>query len=258
MKNMLALFLTMLLLMSVASADPAVQAPPELHLVSDDISFATSTGNYGWTYPTDTPDEWCGVEACGMAPTDPYVFENIEHLFLIDETEFTLDWGDNSPDKVEVIGWKNAVFQDVEHAGDYQDTYLELTDWKVVLKPDHVYSIDARWLESEEEKVSHGSAFYYIVTESTAEEKKNTAIEKDGDTTVKINGIVYYNTKKAIPFEPDERAIVNEELPLNGSMTDEKITAYAFINDGQSGDILVCLIDGEWYQFTATERVGQP
>ena len=86
----------------------------------------------------------------------------------------------------------------------------------------------------------------------------NAAVEKDGDTTVKIDGVVYYNTKKAIPFEPDERVIVNEELPLNGSMTDEKITAYAFINDGQSGDILVCLIDGEWYQFTVTERVGQP
>ena len=173
MKKILAVLLSTLLLMSIASADPAVQAPPELHLVSDDISFTTSTGNYGWTYPTDTPDEWCGVEAGGMAPTDPYVFENIEHLFLVDETEFTLDWGDNSPDKVEVIGWENAVFQDVEHAGDYQDTYLELTDWKVVLKPGHVYSIQARWLESEEEKVSHGSAFYYIVTESTVEEKKN-------------------------------------------------------------------------------------
>ena len=258
MKKVLALFLTMLLLMSIAFADLAVQAPPELHLVSDDISFATSTGNYDWTYPTDTPDEWCGVEACGMAPTDPYVFENIEHLFLIDETEFTLDWGDNSPDKVEVIGWENAVFQDVEHAGDYQDTYLELTDWKVVLKPDHVYSIGARWLESEEEKVSHGSAFYYIVTESTAEEKKNVAIEKDGDTTVKIDGVVYYNTQKAIPVEPDESVIVNEELLLDGSVTNEKITAYAFINDEQLGNILVCLIDGEWYQFIATERVGQP
>ena len=258
MKNILALFLTMLLLMSVASADPAVQAPPELHLVSDDISFATSTGNYDWTYPTDTPDEWCGVEACGMAPTDPYVFENIEHLFLIDETEFTLDWGDNSPDKVEVIGWENAVFQDVEHAGDYQDTYLELTDWKVVLKPDHVYSIGARWLESEEEKVSHGSAFYYIVTESTAEEKKNAAIEKNGDTTVKIKGVVYYNTQKALPVEPDESVIINEELPLDGSRADEKITAYAFISDDQFGDILVCLIDGEWYQFIATDRAGQP
>ncbi len=86
----------------------------------------------------------------------------------------------------------------------------------------------------------------------------NAAVEKDGDTTVKINGIVYYNTKKAIPVEPDESVIVNEELPIDGSMTDEKITAYAFINEGQSDDTLVCLIDGEWYQFIATERVGQP
>ena len=84
------------------------------------------------------------------------------------------------------------------------------------------------------------------------------ADEKDGDTTVKIHGIVYYNTKKVIPVEPEESAIVNEELPINGSMTDKKITAYAFINDEQSDDILVCLIDGEWYQFLATERVGQP
>ena len=81
---------------------------------------------------------------------------------------------------------------------------------------------------------------------------------KGGDTTVKILGVVYYNTKKVIPVEPDESAIVNEELSINGSMTDQKTTAYAFINDEQSGDILVCLIDGEWYQFLATERVGQP
>ena len=90
------------------------------------------------------------------------------------------------------------------------------------------------------------------------EEIQKAAIEKDGDTTVKINGIVYYNTKKAIPVEPDESVIVNEELSLNGSLTDEKITAYAFISDEQLGDILVCLIDGEWYQFIATDRAGQP
>lgn len=94
--------------------------------------------------------------------------------------------------------------------------------------------------------------------QKTMEEMQNAATEKDGDTTVKIDGIVYYNTKKAIPVEPDESVIVNEELPLDGSMTDKKITAYAFINEGQLGDILVCLIDGEWYQFIATERVGQP
>ena len=82
--------------------------------------------------------------------------------------------------------------------------------------------------------------------------------KKDGDTTVKIEGVVYYNTKRVISAEPDERVIVNEELPLNGSISDEKITAYAFINDEKSGEILVCLIDGEWYQFVETDRVGQP
>ena len=86
----------------------------------------------------------------------------------------------------------------------------------------------------------------------------NAADEKDGDTTVKIHGVVYYNTKKVIPVEPDESTIVNEELPINGSTTDKKTTAYAFINDEQSDDILVCLIDGEWYQFLAAERAGQP
>ena len=77
--------------------------------------------------------------------------------------------------------------------------------------------------------------------------------KKDGDTTVKIEDVVYYNTKKAVSVKPDESVIVNEELPLDGSVSGEKITAYAFTDDS-----LVCLIDGEWYQFAATERAGQP
>ena len=82
--------------------------------------------------------------------------------------------------------------------------------------------------------------------------------KKEGDTTVKIEGVVYYNTKRVISVEPDESVVVNEELPLNGSISDEKITAYAFINDEKLGEILVCLIDGGWYQFVETDRVGQP
>lgn len=91
-----------------------------------------------------------------------------------------------------------------------------------------------------------------------ASKQENSANEKVGDTTVMINDTVYYNTKNAIPVEPDESAIVNEELPLDGSLSGEKITAYAFIHDEQSGDILVCLIDGEWIQFVETDRAGQP
>ena len=82
--------------------------------------------------------------------------------------------------------------------------------------------------------------------------------KKEGDTTVKIEGIVYYNTKKAISLEPDKSVIVNEEIPLNGSLSGEKITAYAFISDEKLGDILACLVDGAWYQFVETDRAGQP
>ena len=89
-------------------------------------------------------------------------------------------------------------------------------------------------------------------------QNKKDGDKKEGDTTVKIEGVVYYNTKRVISVEPDERVVVNEELPLNGSTSDEKITAYAFINDEKLGEILVCLIDGAWYQFVETDRVGQP
>ncbi len=85
---------------------------------------------------------------------------------------------------------------------------------------------------------------------------KKDVDSKDGDTTVKIEGIVYYNTRKTVPVEPDGSAVVYEELPLAGSLSGEKISAYAFISDEKSGEILVCLINGEWYQFAETDRVG--
>lgn len=80
--------------------------------------------------------------------------------------------------------------------------------------------------------------------------------KKEGDTTVKIEGIVYYNTKKTVPVDPDESVIVKEELPLNGSVSGERITAYAFISDEKLGEILVCLVDGKRYQFVETDRAG--
>jgi len=94
--------------------------------------------------------------------------------------------------------------------------------------------------------------------ESETFEKSVIEKAKDGDTTVQIEDIVYYNTKKAIAVEPDGSVIVNRELPLAGSIPSKTITAYAFISEEQLGDILVCLIDGEWYQFKATDRAGQP
>ncbi len=70
--------------------------------------------------------------------------------------------------------------------------------------------------------------------------------------------MVRTNTLETLVQDHAGSVIVNEELPLDGSRADEKITAYAFISDDQLGDILVCLIDGEWYQFVATDRAGQP
>ena len=83
--------------------------------------------------------------------------------------------------------------------------------------------------------------------------EKKGGEKKEGDTTVRIGDVVYYNTKKAVPVEPDECVIVNAELPLGGSTSGEKITAYAFMDD-----TLACLMNGEWYQFAATDRAGQP
>lgn len=82
---------------------------------------------------------------------------------------------------------------------------------------------------------------------------KTSRDKKEGDTTVKIEDVVYYNTKKVIPAEPDESIIIKGELPLDGRTSGEKITAYAFVDD-----TLVCLIDGDWYQFIETDRAGQP
>lgn len=182
-----------------------------------------------------------------------------------------MDWGDNSPDKVEVVGWKNAVFQDVEHAGDYQDTYLELTDWKVVLKPDHVYSIDARWLESEEEKVSHGSAFYYIVTESTAALPAYSYIGDDPVVGAIINALLTDGHTDMYMKKPGSVTIPCPII-LKTEMIDEahaKVYGnFWLLTYVRSGEILENIsggenaaivtiekVDGEW-RVTAMEEAG--
>ena len=89
---------------------------------------------------------------------------------------------------------------------------------------------------------------------SEASEKDVMKKAKEGDTTVKIDGVVYYNTKEAVPGEPDESVIVRGELPLDGAPSEEVISAYAFVGNDASGDALVCLINGEWYRFIETDR----
>ena len=82
----------------------------------------------------------------------------------------------------------------------------------------------------------------------------SSAEKKEGDTTVKIDGIVYYNTRQTVSFRPDEADIVYAELPLNGSLSNAKISAYAFVREENSEDTLTCLIGGAWYRFEETDR----
>ena len=71
-----------------------------------------------------------------------------------------------------------------------------------------------------------------------------------GDTIIQIGEIVYYNTKEAIPVEPAESAIVYPEPSEGSDSPNDVISAYAFINeDTIEGELLVALIEGEWYKF---------
>ena len=72
----------------------------------------------------------------------------------------------------------------------------------------------------------------------------------NGDTTIQIGETVYYNTKEAIPVEPAESAIVYPEPSEGSDSPNDVISAYAFINeDTIDGELLVALIEGEWYKF---------
>ena len=72
----------------------------------------------------------------------------------------------------------------------------------------------------------------------------------NGDTTIQVDETVYYNTKEAILVEPGESAIVYVEPSLDNGSANDKITAYAFINEETlEGEILVGRIEGEWYKF---------
>lgn len=70
-----------------------------------------------------------------------------------------------------------------------------------------------------------------------------------GDTTIQIAETVYYNSQKAIPVEPDQSSIVDVVQSEGSASENDKIEAYAFLNKGDSDEMLVGLIDGEWYEF---------
>ena len=69
-----------------------------------------------------------------------------------------------------------------------------------------------------------------------------------------LDGVTYYSTGRAVPVEPDESAVEYVEIPAGGG-TDGMITAYARLEEG---GLLVCRIDGEWYEFQAEICDGVP
>lgn len=70
-----------------------------------------------------------------------------------------------------------------------------------------------------------------------------------GDATIQIGEVVYYNTLEAIPVEPIESEIVHPAPSDNKASGNDLITAYAFINKGDPDEMLIGLIDGQWYKF---------
>lgn len=70
-----------------------------------------------------------------------------------------------------------------------------------------------------------------------------------GDATIQIGEVVYYNTLEAIPVEPIESEIVHPAPSDNKASGNDSITAYAFINKGDSDEMLIGFIDGQWYKF---------
>ena len=71
----------------------------------------------------------------------------------------------------------------------------------------------------------------------------------NGDTTIQIGETVYYNTKEAVPVEPDESVVVYAEPAEDSTSPNDVITGYAIINAGDADEMLVGCIDGEWYKF---------
>ncbi len=167
MKFMIALIASILLVTSCASA-AGIEAPPDLTLNADGVIETPVKANYSWEYPTGNQDEWSDVEACGMAPTDPTVWETFDHVFLTEDRTYALDWNGYPPDEVLVFSWDIGSFTDQDNIDGYQqntETLIHPANGKITLKPNRIYDFQAKWEASEGEAKAHGLANYYLVTE---------------------------------------------------------------------------------------------
>ena len=91
-----------------------------------------------------------------------------------------------------------------------------------------------------------GLCFDYINELEPITTMKESAI--DDSIAINIDGVTYYGLGEAIPVEPDESVIEYVEVPAgsDGAM----ITAFARLEEGK---MIVCLVDGEWYQFHSND-----
>ncbi len=182
MRFIFALLITTVLLMGAVSA-VGDETPPALRLRNESITETPVTANYSWEYPDGEAGEWTGVEACGMAPTDPAVLHSLTPVYLMDDETYTVEWNGVAPDELIVFSWDIAVFADQDHTDDYQynpEIVIRKDGGKFTLKPDRVYDFQARWLQSESGNTAYGLADYYLVTEEL--------IMLDGPGSVMLGG----------------------------------------------------------------------
>lgn len=75
--------------------------------------------------------------------------------------------------------------------------------------------------------------------------------DQDDSISICIDGVTYYRLGEAVPVEPDESVIEYVEIPVGSDGT--TITAFAKLEEGQ---MIVCLVDGEWYKFHSMEALA--
>ena len=212
MKIIAVIMVFALLLLGTASA-AEVEKPPILVLERDGIVETPVTGNYSWSYPTGNQNEWSGVEACGMAPTDPAVPGTFDHVLLMEEQVYTISWDGTPPDELIVFSWDTAVFNDQDHIDDYQENpeiILHRENGKITLKPDRVYDFQAKWTEDRDGQKAYGNANYYLVTEKL--------IMLDGPGSVMVGG-----------WSPSADPTVTEELKVVFEKGASVLTGSSFV-----------------------------
>ncbi len=188
MKILTALMLSVLLLLGTAYA---AETPPAVILDCGGVTETPVAAGYSWTSPSGARDEWTGVEACGMGPTDPAVSDSFDHVLLMEDRVYSVIWIGTPPDELTVYSWDTAVFSDQEHIDDHRENTEIVLQGKITLKPDRVYDFEAKWFENGD--LGHGSVHYYLVTEKLTAE--------DGPGSVRTGG-----------WTPSEDPSVTEEL----------------------------------------------